>query len=622
MFQFTLRLLFAFLATTALAQNRSAGPYVADADTLHLWHLDESAAPAADAGTNPFPLRGLLNQATLGNAAAPGLGTALNTHTGTASAYGILALQPVLAANALDNAPANFVWFGPNGAFTLEALVKLETLPANAPGGALDIITMEGDSSERVFSFRIEKSAAPALNFLVLPNSGVFTTAQSFSASIPLSGAHALATNVWFHVAVTYNGNAGAGNNLALYWTRLDSGAVAANLIGSSSLPADFTATNGDFALGNDARSASGENEVFPGQIDEVCISGVARTAANFLFRGVALAGASGSDGNLPENTLDANFGTRWSASGDGQWIAYDLGATRAVSGVNIAFYSGNTRSTTFDVLVSTDNATWQTVLTRAVSSGTTTNLEWFGFASVPARFVRLVGHGNSVSDWNSLTEVVIGLADGGDLDHDGLPDSWELFYFGNLAQGATGDPDADGLNNLHEFQNGLIPRAGAERQRHGWRRLAGCLGNAALRQLGANRQQRLRPRWVQQPDGISEWLQPDPTQFRSWRSGWRQPAGQLGGVGLRQPDPLGLRRCGRRRLQQPRGDGGRHVPDEWRRASGLGRAARRLAERFGGGGQRVPDAHQRELWPGHQRHFLPGRYSHPLQRLPIHRLV
>jgi len=30
---------------------------------------------------------------------------------------------------------------------------------------------------------------------------------------------------------------------------------------------------------------------------------------------------ASGNDGNLPENTLDNNLATRWSASGDGQWI-------------------------------------------------------------------------------------------------------------------------------------------------------------------------------------------------------------------------------------------------------------------------------------------------------------
>ena len=44
------------------------------------------------------------------------------------------------------------------------------------------------------------------------------------------------------------------------------------------------------------------------------------------------------------------------------------------------------------------------------------------------------------------------------DSDSDGLPDEWELLYFGNLAQAAASDPDADGLSNLSEFQSGSNP--------------------------------------------------------------------------------------------------------------------------------------------------------------------
>jgi hypothetical protein len=39
-------------------------------------------------------------------------------------------------------------------------------------------------------------------------------------------------------------------------------------------------------------------------------------------------------------------------------------------------------------------------------SSGTTTAEESFQLPGVSARFVRYVGHGNSVNLWNSLTEV------------------------------------------------------------------------------------------------------------------------------------------------------------------------------------------------------------------------
>jgi len=44
------------------------------------------------------------------------------------------------------------------------------------------------------------------------------------------------------------------------------------------------------------------------------------------------------------------------------------------------------------------------------------------------------------------------------DTDSDGLLDSWEMLYFGNLDQGPYDDPDNDGLTNLEEFQLGTNP--------------------------------------------------------------------------------------------------------------------------------------------------------------------
>lgn len=45
------------------------------------------------------------------------------------------------------------------------------------------------------------------------------------------------------------------------------------------------------------------------------------------------------------------------------------------------------------------------------------------------------------------------------DSDNDGLPDSWELQYFGNLSQGANDDTgDLDGVDNLTEFRRGTNP--------------------------------------------------------------------------------------------------------------------------------------------------------------------
>src|SRR5207245_7890748 len=84
---------------------------------------------------------------------------------------------------------------------------------------------------------------------------------------------------------------------------------------------------------------------------------------------------ASANDGNVPQNTLDNSLDTRWSAQGDGQWIRYDLGALVAVDHVDIAWYLGDTRISSFDIQVSLDTVTWTKVFSGQ-SSGQTLQLE------------------------------------------------------------------------------------------------------------------------------------------------------------------------------------------------------------------------------------------------------
>jgi poly(beta-D-mannuronate) lyase len=129
-------------------------------------------------------------------------------------------------------------------------------------------------------------------------------------------------------------------------------------------------------------------------------------TAAKISVPGTSVI-ASADDGNVPANTVDGNLATRWSAQGDGQWIRYDLGATKTVSVVKLALYQGDTRTSTFDVQTSSDGTNFTTA-GSFTSSGTTTALETFDIPDTSARYVRLLGHGNSVSTWNSYTETEI----------------------------------------------------------------------------------------------------------------------------------------------------------------------------------------------------------------------
>ena len=116
---------------------------------------------------------------------------------------------------------------------------------------------------------------------------------------------------------------------------------------------------------------------------------------------------ASAHDGNVPQNTLDGNLGTRWSALGDGQWLRFDLGTPQPIGAVKIAFYVGDVRFTYFDLETSSDGATWTQVYSGQ-SSGTTREHETFNIPDTSARYLRIVGHKNSLNEWNSLTEVVI----------------------------------------------------------------------------------------------------------------------------------------------------------------------------------------------------------------------
>lgn len=117
---------------------------------------------------------------------------------------------------------------------------------------------------------------------------------------------------------------------------------------------------------------------------------------------------ASSNDGNVPANVLDNNLNTRWSANGDGQWIQFCLSDTTTVSGVQIAFYSGTIRRATFDIFTGTDGVNWTTAAAGLQSSGTTNDLQTFAITPRTARYVRIVGHGNTVNTWNSFTEVKI----------------------------------------------------------------------------------------------------------------------------------------------------------------------------------------------------------------------
>ena len=75
---------------------------------------------------------------------------------------------------------------------------------------------------------------------------------------------------------------------------------------------------------------------------------------------------------------------------------------------VSVAVYQGNMRSNKFELqFANTSGGPWTSVF-NGQSSGTTTQEEIYDFTDVSARFVRYLGHMNTVNSFNSVTEISV----------------------------------------------------------------------------------------------------------------------------------------------------------------------------------------------------------------------
>lgn len=113
----------------------------------------------------------------------------------------------------------------------------------------------------------------------------------------------------------------------------------------------------------------------------------------------------SSKPGSAPENTLDNNLTTRWEgAEAGGNWIKYNLREDKHVTAVQVSFHNGTSTVYPFEIEVSLDDKNWTKVFS-GTNSGTTAELENFGFPQVKARHLRISDAGSAA---NSYNEVVI----------------------------------------------------------------------------------------------------------------------------------------------------------------------------------------------------------------------
>ncbi|WP_373291234.1 discoidin domain-containing protein [Paenibacillus marchantiophytorum] len=117
----------------------------------------------------------------------------------------------------------------------------------------------------------------------------------------------------------------------------------------------------------------------------------------------------SSNDGNVALNTLDNNLDSRWTSLGDNQWIQYDLGKSQPIGYLGINFLSQASLATTFNIQVSNDNSVWTNVYSESsMVGGTSADIKVYDFADVQARYVKIIGHGNTANQFKHIVEVQI----------------------------------------------------------------------------------------------------------------------------------------------------------------------------------------------------------------------
>ncbi|MCA9248220.1 MAG: hypothetical protein KDA42_13925, partial [Planctomycetales bacterium] len=280
----TVELSLARFAADATAAGQVIGPYLSDASTLHAYHFEEAAAALffEDANIDNATDLDLDNFGAVSGAAGA---SRFDYDFGRAIELGTGRTQSRAAVGNVSSADLQ----GADGAFTYEALIRLDTIdPADYGTGGRQVLTVGGNQVQ----FRIRSNVAGDRLQLQFINGGGVAGGSDFAVDLPAAGdPNAPAVGRWFHVAIAYDGAANGDGSPArpatqtgtarLYFTRLENSIGVANQIGQTDNFLDTPAfANSQLVVGN----RNGATENLPGAIDEVRISNRARGREEFLF--------------------------------------------------------------------------------------------------------------------------------------------------------------------------------------------------------------------------------------------------------------------------------------------------------------------------------------------------
>jgi len=286
-------------SVTRFTHAALVGPYTPDANTLFLFHFDETAGGSVttNVGLKAGNAYTVVNSTSGNGVAVPPATTSMLGAPGYVNGsinFGTCITNPAagdlvgydfnkngqydgevssssLSADRMAMTNLN-MGNGGNSPWTMEAIVA----PTDIGSGSSthEIICTDNSlaNASRGFQFRF---SAGTLQLQWI--GGASPTA--ISGTIPLTGADAYVPGQWYHLAAVYD-----GTNVTLYWTKLDPANGAAHVLNSGPMTIGTTrgAVVSQMTLGNENRNSS--QEQFYGCIDEIRISSVARAANQMQF--------------------------------------------------------------------------------------------------------------------------------------------------------------------------------------------------------------------------------------------------------------------------------------------------------------------------------------------------
>ncbi|MGI5865002.1 MAG: discoidin domain-containing protein, partial [Myxococcales bacterium] len=119
----------------------------------------------------------------------------------------------------------------------------------------------------------------------------------------------------------------------------------------------------------------------------------------------VEVAASDSESGNPAANATDGDLQSRWSCNGAGCTLTADFGQVRTVEELQVAWYRGDERRSSFVISLSTDGDEFVELLSSQ-STGESLELESYPITPTEARFVRLTVNGNDQNQWASVTEL------------------------------------------------------------------------------------------------------------------------------------------------------------------------------------------------------------------------